>query len=216
MCTVFSGVYSIMSALVGANEPRNVWTLVGNGQWGNNPYTTFSPRFTYNQSTVNGGIDDGSQLSFVMESLRTIGGVPLSVVPFSASDSPSVSYLTQANRQLASGYRLTAYYNIGTSVQTMKQYLAASFPIYMAMMVDEVPSSLNATNYIYRGYDGSKKGGHAMVIVGYDDSVAGGSFIVLNSWGTSHALHGYFYLPYSFWANGALGTEAIVPKYIKS
>lgn len=213
-CATFSGVYAIFSALVGlANQNNPAWTLVGNGPWANNPQTTFSPRFTYNQASVNGGVDKGAHLISVLQSLREIGAVPLSVVPFSATDSPSVSYLTQANLYLASQFRLKAYYNVGTSVQTLKNYLSQGYPIYMAMMVDDVPASLTAANPVYSAYDGSSRGGHAMVFVGYDDSVAGGSFKVLNSWGTSHALNGYFYLPYSFWSNGALGTEALIEQY---
>ena len=37
-------------------------------------------------------------------------------------------------------------------------------------------------------------GGHAVCIVGYNDNLDGGRFIVRNSWGTSWADNGYFYM----------------------
>ncbi len=210
MCAVFSGVYSIMSAMQkAARASIPSWVLTGSGQFGNNDATTFSPRFTYNQRSVNGGIDDGTTLIAVLESLRTIGAVPLSVVPWNAGDSPAYSYLSTYTMGIAANYRVRQYWNLGTNVGTIKSYLAAGYPIYMAMGVDNVLGTLNASNAVYSGYDGSKLGGHAMVFVGYDDSVAGGSFIVLNSWGTTHGINGYFYLPYSFWSTRASGTEAL-------
>ena len=215
MCAVFSGVYSIMSAMQKSAHASNPsWVLTGSGQFGNNDATTFSPRFTYNQRSVNSGIDDGTSLIAVLESLRTIGAVPLSVVPWNASDSPAASYLTTYTMNIASAYRVRQYWNLGTNVATIKNYLAAGYPIYMAMGVDNVLGSLTSTNAVYSAYDGSKLGGHAMVFVGYDDSVAGGSFIVLNSWGTTHAINGYFYLPYSFWSTRASGPEALAYQII--
>lgn len=209
-CTVFSGVYAIYSALQKAKEASNAaWLLAGDGLWGNNPQTTFSPRYTYNQKSVNGGRDNGSMLIWVLESLKTVGAIPLAAVPWSETDSPATSYLTQANLAESSNYRISAYYRV-TGLQAIKDYLAAGYPIYMGMDVDRGLTDVTSANPIYSAYAGGVKGGHAMVFVGYDDTVAGGSFIVMNSWGATSARDGFFYLPFRFWTNGATGTQAMV------
>ena len=63
-------------------------------------------------------------------------------------------------------------------------------------------------------YDGTKPGGHAMVIVGYDDNLAytggTGAFKVLNSWGTDWGNSGYFWLTYNWWSNGVASPESLV------
>lgn len=210
MCAVFAGVYSIYSALQKMKNASNpAWILTGNGLWGNNPQTTFSPRYTYNQRSVNLGRDGGTTLVWVLESLKTIGAIPLADVPWSQKDNPATSYLTQANLDLSSNYRISAYYSVPT-LAGIKNYLNAGYPIYIGMLVDRGLANLTATEPIYSGYNGSSKGGHAMVIVGYDNTVAGGSFIVLNSWGQSFGRNGFFYLPFSFWTNGARSIQAMV------
>ena len=50
-------------------------------------------------------------------------------------------------------------------------------------------------------------GGHAVCIVGYNDNLAGGRFIVRNSWGTSWADRGYFYMPYSVIQNTSMSSD---------
>lgn len=50
-------------------------------------------------------------------------------------------------------------------------------------------------------------GGHAVCIVGYNDNLAGGRFIVRNSWGTTWADRGYFYMPYSVIQNTSMSGD---------
>lgn len=50
-------------------------------------------------------------------------------------------------------------------------------------------------------------GGHAVCIVGYNDNLAGGRFICRNSWGTSWADRGYFYMPYQVIQNTSMSSD---------
>ena len=50
-------------------------------------------------------------------------------------------------------------------------------------------------------------GGHAVCLVGYDDNLSGGRFIVRNSWGTSWADRGYFYMPYQVIQNASMSND---------
>ena len=50
-------------------------------------------------------------------------------------------------------------------------------------------------------------GGHAVCLVGYNDNLAGGRFIARNSWGTSWADGGYFYMPYAVIQNTSMSSD---------
>ena len=50
-------------------------------------------------------------------------------------------------------------------------------------------------------------GGHAVCLVGYNDNLAGGRFIARNSWGTSWAASGYFYMPYAVIQNTSMSSD---------
>jgi C1A family cysteine protease len=50
-------------------------------------------------------------------------------------------------------------------------------------------------------------GGHAVCIVGYNDNLSGGRFICRNSWGTSWADRGYFYMPYQVIQNTSMSSD---------
>jgi len=59
-------------------------------------------------------------------------------------------------------------------------------------------------------------GGHAVCIVGYNDNKAGGRFICRNSWGTSWADRGYFYMPYQVIQNTSMSNDFWVISAVKN
>jgi len=211
MCGVFSGVYGIRTYMLKATAPATV--LTGAGIFGENDSAVFSPTFTYNQQDVNGGIDDGVALSSVGRSLRDVGAVSWSSVPWATTNSPAMSYVPQFGAQ-AAAYKITSYQELDINNTTqLKSYLAAGFPIYFAVDVDGFGTL--QTNAVWNGpYDGTKPGGHAMVIVGYDDNMAytggTGAFKILNSWGTTFGNAGYFWITYNWWLNGVTSRESLV------
>ena len=214
MCGVFSAVYGIRTYLTKVAMAANpAWTLTGTGIFGENDNTVFSPTFTYNQQDVNGGIDDGVALSSVGRSLRDVGAVPWTNVPWALTNSPATNYVAQFGGQAAT-YKITSYDTIDVNnVAQLKTYLASGFPIYFAVSVDNFGTL--QPNAVWNGpYDGSKPGGHAMVIVGYDDNMAynggTGAFKVLNSWGTTFGSGGYFWITYNWWLNGVTDRETLI------
>ena len=48
-------------------------------------------------------------------------------------------------------------------------------------------------------------GGHAVLAVGYDDPTQ--RFIVMNSWGTSWGMRGFFTMPYSYLTDSDLSSD---------
>jgi C1A family cysteine protease len=212
-CAVFSAVYGIrtyMAKMANAGWP----SLPGTGAWGENDNAVFSPTFTYNQQAVNGGVDDGTALTRVATSLRDVGAVTLAAVPWNPAD-PATSYVATYGTQAAAN-KITTYYDIPigpNNITQIKAYLAAGFPIYMAVDVDGF-GTMQAGGVWNGPYDGTKPGGHAMVIVGYDDNLAytggTGAFKVLNSWGTDWGNSGYFWLTYNWWSNGVASPESLV------
>jgi len=57
-------------------------------------------------------------------------------------------------------------------------------------------------------------GGHAVCLVGYNDSTQ--RFIARNSWGTSWADHGYFYMPYQVIQNTSMSNDFWVISAVKN
>lgn len=200
MCAVFSGVYAIRSY-----QERLVknWSLDGSGTFGINPATVFSPTFTYNQPGVNHGEDEGASLMSVARSLTRYGAVPWSVVPWTPAD-PSTDYRFTSAGEFAEQYRLQTYERIDPGdAATVKQYLAAGYPIYWGTLVDSVFAETDFAGPWVSAARGSLLFGHAMAIVGYNDTIAlnghTGGFKILNSWGTSWGQGGYVWMAYDWW-----------------
>jgi hypothetical protein len=200
MCAVFSGVYAIRSY---QERLMKGWSLDGSGPFGINSATVFSPTFTYNQPGVNHGEDDGASLMSVARSLTRYGAVPWSVVPWTPSD-PSTDYRFTSAGAFAEQYRLQTYERIDSGdAATVKQYLAAGYPIYWGTLVDSQFVETDFAGPWVSGARGALLFGHAMVIVGYNDTISlnahTGGFKVLNSWGTSWGQSGYVWIAYDWW-----------------
>jgi hypothetical protein len=215
-CGVFSAVYGIRTYFENVERAKLAapWILTGSGAWGENDRTAFSPTFTYNQASVNGGKDDGVALETVARSLREVGAVPLSVVGWTPKD-PLTNFVPKF-AGLANSFRIASYETIDVNdLAKLKRYLAAGFPIYFAVDVDDAMGGLTAANAVWNGpYDGGKLGGHAMVIVGYDDNFVypggTGAFKILNSWSNTWGNGGYAMFTYNWWSNGIQSRETLV------
>jgi len=92
-------------------------------------------------------------------------------------------------------------------VSNIKEALYKNQPVVISMDMYKMKtgeSSLwrkyvsNSGEWLYNPkHVNSKDGGHAMCIIGYDDNKFGGAFEVMNSWGTSWGLDGFFWVKYS-------------------
>ena len=136
-------------------------------------------------------------------------GAPLETLwPYNTSKfatKPPTTAYTDALKRKVTGYQRC------TNFAAVKNAVAAGNPVTIGFTVYD--SFEGAWADIPHGQAGSGMmpfpntateqllGGHAVCIVGYDDTMAvpgrtPGRFIVRNSWGTSWADNGYFYMPY--------------------
>ncbi len=164
----------------------------------------FSPAFIYNQ--INGGQDRGSYISEALDLAVNKGVATLSQMSYSDTD-----YLTQpttAALSEATKYKAANWYRVNDTNQ-IKAALVNRKPVVAGIKVYQQLMDLYGSNSVYNTATGQNQGGHAVTIVGYDDDRYGGAFKVINSWSQNWGDDGFFWLPYSFAAQGIL-SEAYV------
>jgi C1A family cysteine protease len=149
--------------------------------------------------------------AYIRDGIKVVNkkGAPLeNLWPYNTSKfatKPPTPAYTDALKRTVTGYQRCTDFN------AIKNAVAAGNPVTVGFTVYD--SFEGAWADIPHGQTGSGMmpfpntateqvlGGHAVCIVGYNDTmpVAGrspGRFIVRNSWGTSWADNGYFYMPY--------------------
>ncbi|MDF2698365.1 MAG: hypothetical protein K0S65_6749 [Labilithrix sp.] len=90
----------------------------------------------------------------------------------------------------ASRLRIASYFNLGSQLSDWREWLAFEGPILTRLDVDRTWEEATTTNGrlgIYR--PDTRRGGHAVALVGYDQN----GFIVRNSWGASWGDKGFAY-----------------------
>lgn len=109
----------------------------------------------------------------------------------------------------AASHKVTSYHAISDGdITTMKSTLVAGYLIGFGFNVYSYFMSSEMAKKGVLGLPGPKEtleGGHAVCLVGYDDSRK--AFLVRNSWGTSWALGGYFWMAYDYVANTSLASD---------
>ncbi len=171
------------------------------------------------RQTGSKGKDDGVPTEFAMKMLDAYGSAPEEAFPYlpleqhrdpvarqaflTAEPSSQVVSLSKQNR-VVKGYELT------TKLSGIRKALAAGMPVVLAMRVYDNISKTPASGLMPMPTASTKfVGGHAVIAVGYDSAKQ--VLVVRNSWGSSWADGGYFYMPYSYFKTGGVRL-AVIPK----
>ena len=156
----------------------------------------------YIEGTVNE--DAGAYIRDGMKILQKMGCAPEADWPYDITkfkQTPPAKAATDALQ-----FKITEYHRV-TNLTTLKTALAQGYPVVIGIKVYEsFESKQVAQNGVIPLPKRVEKflGGHAVLAVGYkDDAKIKGQGVVIcrNSWGESWGDNGYFYLPYSYFAN---------------
>lgn len=152
-----------------------------------------SPSFIYNQINRSADCKGGTTFVDAMNVLRSQGVAPMSLFPY---DERSCNALpSPAAKQAAKQYAIADWRRVNPQDEIeIKTQVASGFPVMIGMEVDDSFQSLRP-GMTYTGPDGTRGGGHAMVVVGYDNARA--SFRLINSWGTDWGDNGFAWITYS-------------------
>ncbi len=135
--------------------------------------------------------NSGTSLKAALDVARKFGAVKESVLPFSGAlypGKPETFYALAAQLKIQSYFNLSL--NRGGSIDAWRRWLATRGPILTRLDVDRTwdQSSENAGNLdVYQPK--TKRGGHAVALVGYTPD----RFVVRNSWGAAWGDKGFAY-----------------------
>ena len=122
----------------------------------------------------------GTSLKSALDVARNYGVVTEATLPFAGAfypGDPKIFYATSAQRKVAS------YFNLGTSPDKWREWLARSGPILTRLDCDDAWFDAEATGGVLHNYvKPAQPAGHAVAIVGYTADHS----IIRNSWGTSN------------------------------
>ncbi|MCL5036183.1 MAG: PQQ-binding-like beta-propeller repeat protein [Chloroflexi bacterium] len=177
-----------------------------------------SPAFTYNQ--INGGSDSGSNPLEAMVLIADKGNATWADMPYDQSSYPNYTYWPSETAWRSAipyrgQYAGTIDISTDSGINTLKQWVAngdmavIGFQVYDNFYTQYHGGSSPTYKYdndVIYGNAGVYKGGHAVTVVGYDDNrayndgtgVKYGAFKLVNSWGTSWGVSGYFWFSYSY------------------
>lgn len=188
---------------------RTICEAVAN-EWTNRDSITkeaFAPIFIYKQMQPIGECQNGTSIANALDLLKTMGAPK-----FSSFNVLCSSYIPQSLYSEALNYKIDGYsklfdrkYNwtisdwedltpYETKINTVKKAISQGHPVVFAM--DVYPSFDIAKGCWSGELNGSKRGSHAMCVVGYDDSKYGGAFEIMNSWGTNWGNDGFLWIKY--------------------
>ena len=133
----------------------------------------------------------GTSLKAALDVARKYGAVKENVLPFGGGlypGQPDTFYALAAQLKIRSYFNLS--FNRGGSVDSWRRWLATNGPILTRLDVDRTwdDASDNAGN-LDAYQPRTKRGGHAVSIVGYTPD----RFVVRNSWGTGWGDKGFAY-----------------------
>jgi C1A family cysteine protease len=131
----------------------------------------------------------GTSLKAALDVARRYGAVKESVLPFAGTrlygGKPETFYA------LAAQLKIQAYFNLslnrGSSIDAWRRWLATRGPILTRLDVDDTWDDTTGNLDVYQPK--TKRGGHAIALVGYTPD----RFIVRNSWGATWGDKGFAY-----------------------
>jgi hypothetical protein len=145
---------------------------------------------------------EGTSLKAALDIARKFGVVRDSTLPFASGK----LYPGQARTfyAIAALRKILAYFNLDTNLTNWRSWLATKGPILTRLDVDATWDSATSTSGNLDEYQpDTKRGGHAVAIIGYKPD----RFIVRNSWGTGWGDKGFAY------ASLAYAQEAFTEAY---
>ncbi len=145
---------------------------------------------------------EGTSLKAALDIARKFGVVRDSTLPFASGK----LYPGQAKTfyAIAALRKILAYFNLDTNLTNWRSWLATKGPILTRLDVDSTWDSATSTSGNLDEYQpDTKRGGHAVAIIGYKPD----RFIVRNSWGTGWGDKGFAY------ASLAYAQEAFTEAY---
>ncbi len=171
------------------------WHFVKQGRLANNDLV--APRFIWMASKETDEFitrpttfieTEGTSLKSALDIARKYGAVRNTVLPFATGALYPGD--TQTFYAIAAQLKIAAYFNLGLNLSNWRSWLATKGPILTRLDVDRTWDQATATKGNLDEYKpNTKRGGHAVAIVGY----VPGRFIVRNSWGTSWGDKGFGY-----------------------
>ena len=130
----------------------------------------------------------GGFLDYTLEFLQTTG-IPLeSCYPYTSGGDGIVGACGGCADWRQNTYRITAFEDVSTSVQTIKNAIVKYGPVVTVMVI--YADFLSYKSGIYSHVTGTIEGGHDVVLVGYDDEQQ--CWIAKNSWGPDWGENGFF------------------------
>ncbi|HEY3419099.1 MAG TPA: carboxypeptidase regulatory-like domain-containing protein [Methanomassiliicoccales archaeon] len=197
----------------------NGWTDTYTG----NPAHLFSPIWTYNLQ--NNGVDGGSVMGDNTKVIADIGASTQDNAPLGTDFTTwsSEAAWREAPLHKAQGF-VDILYTPSTELATIKALLTSGEPIDFALLADGFSSTIadyhgNQNNIISSSEYSATTHNHAQTIVGYDDTINDngdvGALKVVNSWGTSFGINGYYYVTYKafLWMAAHTSVGYIVDKH---
>jgi hypothetical protein len=136
---------------------------------------------------------EGTSLKSALDVARTFGAVQDAVLPFASG----ALYAGDGNTFYATAAQLKIgmYFNLGTSLDAWRSWLAGKGPILTRLGVDGTWDDADITKGNLDVYKpDTVRGGHAVALVGYTAD----RFIVRNSWGISWGDKGFGYASLSY------------------
>ncbi|NIF06171.1 C1 family peptidase [Chryseobacterium sp. Tr-659] len=170
-----------------------------------------SPEYVYNQ-IKQGSCDAGSYPKDALNLIKNQGVCSLTEMPYNDTECSTQPNASQKNA--ASTHKFIKWATVSNSnINDVKNLLSMNLPVIIGITVDEEIKNLANTGWILKKRSGKVLGGHAICVVGYDDAKQ--AFKIQNSWGTSWADNGYFWIDYNFFAkNASFGGGVVRETYV--
>jgi len=174
---------------------------------------TFTPSrlfIYYNERVIEGtaNFDSGAEIKDALKVMNQYGVCSEETLPYDISkfaENPSRIAFAEAKKNVIHNYATID----NTNLDAMKLCLAHKFPIGIGFTVYESFESREvAKTGVVPMPNPTERvlGGHAILIVGFLSKTK--QFIVRNSWGTSWGDKGYFYMPFNYFLNPNLASDA--------
>lgn len=152
------------------------------------------------------GVDAGASIRDVVKAASKLGVPPEKLWPY--DEAKVTKRPSAAAYKEAAAHVVTSYLSVGQDLSSIRQCLAAGFPLTFGFSVYESFESPEVARTGVMPMPGAGErmlGGHCVAAWGYDD--ARKVVICRNSWGARWGDKGYFYMPYALIENPDLACD---------